>query len=128
MIAAYDLYNEIEERGHLTEDMKIKIENIRGHLFLATGLDDIVWPADKYVRRMEQRLGECEPKCTWEVHYYDHATHFIFPERMIRNIVPGFLVNPVLKWAFPEARGYTKECREARIDLDNRIAKLIENW
>jgi len=128
MIAAKELYEETERRHPVQEEAFIKVENIRGHLFLAASEDDVLWPACKYIRRMEHRLEERDAKCTREIKIYAHATHFIFPDRLIRCIVPGFLVNLVLPLVFRESRGYLKECRATRKDLDRRIEEMIAGW
>jgi len=128
LIAAKDLYDETERAHPVREEAFIKVENIRGHLFLAGSEDDVLWDTARYIRRMGQRLKEREAQCTWEIKVYEHATHFIFPERLIRCIVPGFLVDLILPLVFRESRGYLKECRLARKDLDRRIGEMLETW
>ena len=128
MIAAKELYEETERAHPVQEEEYIKVENIHGHLFLAGSLDDVLWPTCKYIRRMNRRLKERDVNCTWEIKIYEHATHFIFPDRLIRCIVPGFLVNLILLLVFRESRGHLKECQKTRKDLDRRIDRMIARW
>lgn len=58
---------------------------------------------------------------------YQHGTHFVFPESMIKTMLPigsGLFV----KLAFYAAREYPKECKATREDIDRRISKALEEW
>lgn len=43
-------------------------------------------------------------------------------------ILPAFVVDRILQLVFKETRGYVKECRESRIDLDRHIRGMIREW
>lgn len=58
---------------------------------------------------------------------YEHGTHFVFPESMMKMMLPvgsGLLVG----LAFRAGRSYPKECRATRIDIDRRLSKIIREW
>ena len=67
----------------------IKVENIKGKLILIGAEDDSFWEAGKYVRRMEQRLKRTSPTAAiTEAVVYEHGTHFVLPESMLRLVSP----------------------------------------
>ena len=66
----------------------IKVENIRGKLFLVCAEDDALWDTAKYIRRMEKRLAEQPHTCAVEAVIYEHGTHFVFPDGMLRTMLP----------------------------------------
>lgn len=127
MVAGWDMFDESERRHPLQEEERIKVERIHGHLYLAAAEDDVMWDACKYIRRMERRLQELPHSCTWETHLYAHGTHFVFPEGMARKILPVG-INLVLPLVFKEAKGYAKECRKTRQDIEHTLVAAIRNW
>lgn len=56
------------------------------------------------------------------------AVIFIFPESMMKLLLPGFLVDLILPIFFRETKGYVKECRRSRIDLDEHVQATIKEW
>jgi acetyl esterase/lipase len=127
MVVSRPLFDESERRHPVQEEERIKVENIRGHVVFVGAEDDVLWDTCTYIRRMEARLAERPHTCTWESHLYEHGTHFVFPEGMVKTMLPiGF--DFLLTRIFREAKGYTKECRQARIDIDRSIRRAIEQW
>ena len=58
---------------------------------------------------------------------YKHGTHYVFPESLLRSILPigrGLF----LKLAFKAAKEYPKECKQTRVDIDRRVVKIIQEW
>lgn len=105
----------------------IPVENIKGKLLAIGAEDDGLLDAAKYVRRMENRLAQKAHDCEVEAVTYQHVTHFVFPESMIKTMLPigsGLFV----KLAFHAAREYPKECKTTREDIDRRISKALEEW
>lgn len=66
----------------------IKIENIKGKLFLVGAEDDSFWETAKYIHRMDQRLKERPHTCEYEALVYEHGTHFVLPESLLRKALP----------------------------------------
>lgn len=102
------LFIDSEKAREHTEEEMIKVENIKGKLILieqrttASG-------SGKYVRRMEQRLKERPHSCDYEAVVYEHGTHFVLPESMLRLALPVGL-KLVLKFVFRAAKEYPNEC------------------
>ncbi len=100
MIASRKLFNGSEAAHTITEEEFIKVENIRGKLFLAGAEDDALWDAAKYIHRMEKRLAEKPHFCEVEAVIYEHGTHFVFPDGMLKTMLP---VGSALRRNFPRS-------------------------
>ena len=127
MLSSRKLFDDSEKAHPITEAETIKIEKIQGKLMLIGADDDVLWDAGKYIRRMEKRLSEKPHTCQVEAVVYKHGTHFVFPEGMLKTMLPvgsGLF----LKLAFREARQYPKECRQTRIDIEKRMRRAIAQW
>ena len=127
MLNSRKLFDDSEAAHPLQEEEMIPVENIKGKLLAIGAEDDGLWDAAKYVRRMENRLAQKTHDCQVEAVTYQHGTHFVFPESMIKTMLPigsGLFV----KLAFHAAREYPKECKATREDIDCRISKTLEEW
>lgn len=127
MLSSRKLFDDSEKAHPITEAETIKIEKIQGKLMLIGADDDVLWDAGKYIHRMEKRLSEKPHTCQVEAVVYKHGTHFVFPEGMLKTMLPvgsGLF----LKLAFREARQYPKECRQTRIDIEKRMRRAIAQW
>ena len=127
MIASRKLFDDSEAVHPITEAEYIKVENIRGKLMLVGAEDDILWNTAKYIRRMEKRLSEKPHTCQLESAVYAHGTHFVFPEGMLKTMLPigsGLFVN----LSFQDAKKFPKECRETRQDIERRMIRAIADW
>lgn len=127
MIASRKLFDDSEAAHPITENEFIKVENIRGKLLMIGTEDDVLWNAAKYIRRMEKRLLTKPHNCEVEAAVYKHGTHFVFPEGMLRTMLPiGSAL--FVKLAFPNAKKFSKECKETRLDIDRRMTEAIVKW
>ena len=97
----------------------IKVENIRGKLFLIGADDDSFWEAGKYIRRMDT--------CEYVPLVYEHGTHFVLPESMLRMALPVGL-KFVMKFIFKAAKDYPNECEATRKDIDRRLSAALKEW
>ena len=113
-------------REHTEEEM-IKVENIKGKLIMVGADDDSFWEAGKYVRRMDKRLKERPHECDYEALTYEHGTHFVLPETMLRKALPVGL-KFVMKFIFKAAKDYPKECEQTRKDIDRRLSTALKQW
>lgn len=127
MAAARNLFDESENRFPVTEDITIKTENIKGRLLLIGAEDDALWDTCRCSRRILQRLQEREHECTVEPLLFEHGTHFVIPERMMKKLLP-FGVDFLLPKLFSAAKGYTGECRKTREEIDAAVAKAVLMW
>ena len=127
MVASRKLFDDSEAAHPITEEEFIKVENIRGKLFLVGAEDDALWDTAEYIHRIEKRLAEKPHTCEVEAVVYEHCTHFVFPDGMIKTMLP---VGSALfvKLAFSAAKKYPKECKTARIDIDRRMTRVICDW
>ena len=127
MVNSRKLFDDSETAHPIEPEEYIPVENIRGKLLLIGAEDDALWDAAKYIRRMEKRLAEKPHECEIETMVYAHGTHFVFPEGMLKIMLPvgsGLFV----KWAFHAARKYPKECRETRKDIEKRMCRVLAEW
>jgi dienelactone hydrolase len=127
MINSRKLFDDSETAHPITEEEMIKIEKIHGTLLLIGAEDDVLWDTAKYIRRMELRMKERPHTCRLESVIYEHATHFVFPESMLKTMLPigsGIF----MKLAFQAARKYPKECQGARMDIDQRVRNAVAEW
>ena len=46
----------------------------------------------------------------------------------MKLLMPGFLVDLIIPHIFSESKGFVKECRRSRIDLDEHIQSTIQEW
>lgn len=127
MLASRKLFDDSEAAHPITEEEFIKVENICGKLLMIGAEDDVLWDAAKYVRRMEKRLAEKPHDCDVEAVVYPHGTHFVFPEGMLKTMLPiGSAL--FVKLAFPNAKKYAAECKATRLDIDRCMTKTITEW
>lgn len=113
-------------REHSEEEM-IKIENIKGKLFLVGAEDDSFWETAKYIHCMDQRLKERPHTCEYEALVYEHGTHFVLPESLLRKALPVGL-KFVLRFVFKAAKDYPGECEATRKDIDRKLSAALKEW
>ncbi len=126
-VASRKMFDESERLHPIQEEERIKVENIHGKIVFVGAEDDVLWDTCKYIRRMENRLSERPHDCTWEALLYEHGTHFVFPDSMLRSMLPigaDFLV----RFMFKAARDYPDECRKTRRDIDRRLTDILQKW
>ena len=121
------LFIDSEKAHPLTEEQMIKIENIKGKLILVGADDDSFWEAGKYVRRMDKRLQERPHECEYEALAYEHGTHFVLPESMLRLALP-FGLKFVMRFIFKAAKDFPDECEQTRKDIDRKLSAALRQW
>lgn len=126
LIASREIFVASEKAHPIREEEFIKIERIQGKLLLIGAKDDVLWETEKYIKRMEKRLAEREHTCEVESYIYEHATHFVFPEGMVKTILP--VGGDLLTRVFAAGRKFPKECKAARIDIDRRVTQAVNAW
>lgn len=58
---------------------------------------------------------------------YEHGTHFVLPESMLRMALPVGL-KFVMKFIFKAAKDYPNECEATRKDIDRRLSAALKEW
>jgi hypothetical protein len=127
MVSSIKLFEESERLHPVQEDEKIKIENICGKIVFIGAEDDVLWNTCKYIERMKKRLEIKPHTCECELLLYKHGTHFVFPESMLKSMLPigsGLFV----KLAFKAAKQFPKECLQTRKDIDNKLSIILSQW
>ncbi len=127
IVASTKLFNDSEKAHPITEDEFIKVENINGKLLVIGAKDDVLWDTAKYISRIENRIKSKPHTCDLEAVIYDHATHFVFPEGMIKKMLP-IGSSLFVRIAFKNSKKFKKECKESRIDIDKRMTRAIKEW
>ncbi len=121
------LFIDSEKAREHTEVEMIKVENIKGKLFLVGAEDDSFWETGKYIRRMDQRLKEHPHTCECVPLVYEHGTHFVLPESLLRKALPVGL-KFVLRFVFKAAKDYPGECEATRKDIDRKLSAALKEW
>ncbi len=127
IIASRKMFDESERLHSVREEEKIKVENIKGKLVLVGAEDDVLWDTCKYIRRMERRLRSMPHHCKYMTMIYEHGTHFVFPESMLKIMLP-IGSSLLVKIVFEAGRKYPKECKVTRMDIDCKLSKIIRTW
>ncbi len=125
--AARNMFDMSERLHPIQEEEKIKVERIHGKILFVGAEDDVLWDTCRYIRRMEERLSRLPHACAWEALLYQHGTHFVFPDSMLRSMLPlasGLLV----RLMFRAGREHPKECRATRVDIDRRLRAALQAW
>lgn len=125
--ASRKMFDESERLHPIREEEKIKVENIKGRILFIGAEDDVLWNTCKYIRRMDERLKTMTHDSEYEICLYPHGTHFVFPEGMLKQMLPigsGLLV----RFAFRAGRKYPKECRAIRLDIDAKVTRTLREW
>ena len=126
MVASRKLFDESERLHPVKEEEKIKVERIKGKLLLIGAEDDVLWDTARYIRRMELRLKEKESGCIPEILVYEHGTHFIFPESLLKTMLP--VGSSLFIRLFKAGKEYPSECRKTREDVDIKMSYAINEW
>ena len=127
MIASRGLFEESERRHPIREEEKIKVENIRGRIILVGAEDDVLWNTCKYIKRIQQRLAERPHDSSVTALTYEHGTHFVYPDSMLRIMLP-IGSSLLIGLMFKDGRRFSKECRQTRIDIDQKVREAILEW
>lgn len=120
------LFDDSEAAHPLTEDAMIKVENIHGRLLMIGAEDDGLWDTARYIRRMEKRLSSRPYNCEYRALVYAHGTHFVFPESLLRSMLPCSKF--MLRFFFKAAKEYPNECQQTRISIEHEITNAFREW
>lgn len=58
---------------------------------------------------------------------YEHGTHFVLPESLLRMALPVGL-KFVLRFIFRAAKEYPDACEATRIDIDRKLSAALKEW
>ena len=74
-----------------------------------------------------ERLKTRPHNCEYEALAYEHGTHFVLPESLLRAALPVGL-KFVLRFIFRAAKDYPDECEQTRKDIDRRLSAALREW
>ena len=120
------LFEHSEKIRPIPEECFIPVENIQGSIILCGAEDDSMWNTARYINRMQKRLMQKNFPYPVEVCIYPYGTHLLIPEKMLTGSLP--LIGNLISRIFASGRKYPKECKMSRIDLENKLTGLIEQW
>ena len=58
---------------------------------------------------------------------YEHGTHFVLPESLLRMALPVGL-KFVLRFIFRAAKEYPDACEATRKDIDRKLSAELKEW
>lgn len=108
----------------LTEESRIKVENMNADVLLLAVKDDDCWPSDEAVPRIVEKLQFVNYPHRLEYHIYEKGSHALCDGQ--DDI--SFMMKFILKHMLSAEKKYPKECDEARADSLRRILEFIKKW
>ena len=105
------------ENATLTEESRIKVENMKADALLIAPERDSQWPSPTAVRRITQKLRESGYLYRVKTVIYPHASHLL-----------GTLPPESWKKAFPAEKKWPEECNAARKDCFEQEFRFLEEW
>ncbi len=127
MINSVKIFEDSEKAHPIQEEEKIKVENIQGRLILVGAEDDALWNTAKYIRRMKERLENTKHESDPLYLVYEHGTHFVFPESMLKMFLP-IGSSLFVRLCFHAAKNHKKKCRITREDIDRNLSCELSKW
>ena len=76
---------------------------------------------------MDSRLKSRPHSCKYSVYLYEHGTHFVFPESVLKKALP-FGADTLVNMSFSAAKKFPAECKAMRLDLDKKLSAEIIGW
>ena len=115
-----------ERKRPVSEDAFIKIENIKGRIVLIGAGDDSMWDSRRYIERMKERLTRCGFSYPVDIFTPYVGTHLLLPQSLVKEAVPVF--STLVYMMFSSGRKFRGECKKARLDLDIRLDKILNEF
>ena len=105
------------ENADLTEESRIRTENMRADLFMVAPERDNEWPSPDAVRRIRKRLDDSDYPYRVKAIICPHGSHLLGTE-------------PPESWkkAFPAERRWPAECNEARKNCFEEELSFLKAW
>lgn len=108
----------------LTEESRIRVENMNADVLLLAAKNDDCWPSEEAVPRIVERLKNTGYSHRVEFHVYEKGSH-----ALVGGLEKAdFLVKFLMKRMLPAEKKYPKECDEARNDSIRRILVFLQKW
>lgn len=112
------------DHNPVTEESRIKVENMHADVLLLAVRDDDGWPSEEATLRMVKVLKNANYPYRVEWKIYEKASHALTDGL---DAMSGYA-----KWAYrnmlPAEKKYPKKSEEARQDSFRRILQFLEGW
>ena len=112
------------DHNPVTEESRIKVENMHADVLFLAAKDDDAWPSDDAVPRMIKVLRDADYQYRVEWRIYDKASHALTDGLDEMSGYAKWALNHML----PAEKKYPKECEEARQDSFKLILKFLDEW
>ena len=118
------LYRYGYDHNPVTEESRIRVENMRADVLFLAAKNDDAWPSDEAVPRMVNVLREADYPYRVEYHIYEKASHALTDglDEM------GGYARWALRHLLPAEKKYPKECEAARQDSFRRVLRFLDEW
>jgi len=110
------------DQAELTEEGRIKTENINGDILLIGAKNDDCWPSDIAVPRIEQNLKDHDFKHYVRALVYDPASHALGGDYE----KTGFMINFLMKLMMKIERTDPEGCNQARRNCEAEMIRFFE--
>ncbi len=112
------------DHNPVTEQSRIRVENMRADVLLLAVKDDDAWPSDEAVVRIADVLKNADYPYRLEYNIYEKASHALTDGL---DELSGYT-----RWAFrhllPAEKKYPAECENARQDSFKRLLAFLDEW
>ena len=112
------------DHNTLTEESRIRVENMHADVLFLAPKDDDAWPSDEAVLRMVKVLKDNRYPYRLEWKIYDRASHALSDGL---DELSGS-AKWALKHMLPAEKKYPKDCEEARQDSFRRVLDFLNKW
>lgn len=110
------------DKNPITDDSRIKVENMKADVLLMASVVDDCWPALETANRIEGILKQNQYPYRVKKVIYEKGSHAIGSS--LRNEEARKKILKML----PQEKKYPKECEEARVDSVRQIAEFLRGW
>lgn len=110
------------DKNPLTEESRIKTENMQADLLLIASENDDCWGAETASRRIESVLKQSGYKHRVKAVIYQKGSH------AIGNVIADEKIKKMFRKMLPAEKKYPKECEQARIDSVKQIKSFLKEW
>ena len=110
------------DKNPLTEESRIRVENMCADVLLLASENDDCWPAEIASRRIDAVLKKNNYPYRAKTVIYEKGSH------AVGNRLDDKKMRQALKTLMPSEKKYPQECEAARIDSVKQIKNFLKEW
>lgn len=110
------------DKNPLTEESRIRVENMKADVLLLASENDDCWPAEIASRRIEAMLKKNSYPYRVKTVIYEKGSH------AVGNMISSEKMRKALRTMMPAEKKYSQECEAARIDSVKQIKIFLREW